>query len=176
MQMWFREPDFLDENGKPRVLPFAGSSPSFSDLVARAAKGVHPQDALERLLTVEAVARQGRNEVAPLSFSITIDSGLERAGQTLYAVENLLRSIEVNLQVPVAQSWFQREAACFNFDRKQLPRANRYLSQQCFASLEQVDDWMHQYEMPANSKRQDVTTVVVGTYVAMREPRESTRR
>jgi hypothetical protein len=84
-------------------------------------------------------------------------------------MDNLLASMQRNLHRPVPTGLFQRESASFRFERKQLPRANRYLREQCLSDLETIDNWLQQYRAPDEDQDADVVTIIVGTYVAVRE-------
>jgi Family of unknown function (DUF6502) len=170
MQAWFRELRFQDAKGAPRHLKLKSGSPNFTDLVHMSAPKLNPALVLDELLTSGSVKLDERGRIVPLTTSVIQSDPAHRAETGLYAVENLLASMRRNLHRPVPTGLFQRECACFRFERKQLPRANCYLREQCLSDLETHDNWLQQYQVPESTEgNPDVVTIIVGTYVAVRE-------
>jgi hypothetical protein len=169
LQSWTRNLDFLDEAGKPRPLPRSGPGPSFTSLVGACAPGVDPETVLKDLLVAEAVSLTGDGRVEAILPSLVFRCAERRAELGLYSVENLLASVQMNVNMTPASEVFQREAVCLRFDRRQLPRAHRYLNQQCLGGLMQADDWLNTYTVGTDARVQDAVTVVVGTYVTIRD-------
>jgi hypothetical protein len=169
MRLWYRDLDFLDESGNPKRLPVEGLGASFERLVSRSAPGVGPANALSDLIAAGAVEVADDGRLVARSFSVVVSGSARRAEMALYSVDNLLASVHTNVRSVPSAGTLQREAVCVRFDRKQLARIPRHLTQQCVATLEQSDDWLHQHRVPADSKARDAVTVVVGMYVTIRE-------
>jgi hypothetical protein len=85
-------------------------------------------------------------------------------------VDNLLASIQMNVHVAPKSGLFQREATCFDFDRQQLKWVHAELPKQCQSALELRDGWMRQHALPPGERAEDAVTVVVGTYITIRNP------
>jgi hypothetical protein len=175
MRFWYRELEFLDVNGKPRPLPLEGRG-SFEDLVKRSAPGVRPAAALEDLLAAGSVIRSGDGTLVAQSFRVTVHGSMRRAEIALYAVDNLLTSLGQNVRMEPTLRTLQTEAVCVQFDRKQLPRVQRQVAEQCAAHMEETDDWLHHHELPAKSRVHDAATVVVGMYITIRDQAKSKAR
>lgn len=169
LQSWTRNLDFLDANGKPRPLPQRGTAPSFASLVGGCAPRVDPDTVLEDLLAAEAVRFNDGGQIEPVLHSLVFNGSERRAELGLYSVENLLSTVQLNVEKAPQTGAFQREAVCIRFDRRQLPRAYRHLSQQCLAGLGHADDWLNSYTMAPDARPQDTVTVVVGTYMTVRD-------
>jgi hypothetical protein len=168
MRFWYRELEFLDAKGKPKPLPVEGPC-SFEELVKRSAPGVRPAAALEDLIAAGAAERSADGTLVARSFRVTMPGSMRRAETALYAVDNLLTSLGQNVRMDPSLRTLQTEAVCVQFDRKQLPRVQRQLAEQCASHQEETDDWLHHHELPAKSRVHDAATVVVGLYITVRD-------
>jgi hypothetical protein len=167
IQAWHRELRYQDEQGRPRPLSFQQGPRSFVDLVAASAPTLDANRALHDLLKAGAVSMEGK-WITPLGLAYISPEAVRRAEIGLHAVENLLTTIETNLERPSPTGWFQREATCFRFERKQLARANRFVREQAHINLEAWDSWLQQYQLPPAAEDEGVT-VVIGLYMAVRD-------
>jgi Family of unknown function (DUF6502) len=168
MRFWYRELEFLDAHGKPRPLPTEGPN-GFEELVKRSAPGVRPAAALADLIAAGAMERSADGTLVARSFRVIMPGSMRRAEIALYAVDNLLSSLSQNVRMDPSLRTLQTEAVSVQFDRKQLPRVSRQLTEQCAAHMEQTDDWLHHHELPAKSRVHDAATVVVGMYITIRD-------
>jgi Family of unknown function (DUF6502) len=172
LRLWFQDADFVDAIGQPRKLLVDGPHPNFTDLVARATRGIGVQAVLEELLATVAVTQDPSGEIAIASRLVACDGAWRRAEVGLYAADNLLASVERNVEEPTVKSALQCETVSLTFDRRQLPRIARHLRQQSIGFLEQADDWLHQHSATGPGLGGDAATVAVGLYITVRdEPR-----
>jgi len=169
MRIWYRDLDFLDASGNPRQLAAEGRTPSFEQLVHRSAPGVRPSTALSDLVAAGAVEVTEEGLLAARSFSVVVSGAARRAEMALYSIDNLLTSVDGNVRLTPSAGTLQREAVCVRFDRKQLPRIQRHLTEQCLATLEQADDWLHEHRAAPAARARDAATVVVGMYLTTRD-------
>ena len=168
MRSWHRELAFLDPAGQPKPLSQTGEN-SFEDLVAITSPTVRPDVALADLLAAGAVEEARDGSLIARSFRVTQSDQQRRAEIALYAIDNLLTSVGQNVRMEPSLRTLQSEAVCFHFDRKQLPRLKRQLTEQCVAHMEQTDDWLNRHELPAKSRGRDAATVIVGLYITVRD-------
>ena len=168
MRFWYRDIDFVDASGNPKRIPVKGVPISFERLVQRSAPGVRTTTVLADLIAAGAVEQGDDALLTARSFRVTMGAA-RRAEVALYAVDNLLFSLEANVRGTPASQTLQTEAVCVRFDRKQLPRVRRQLTDLCAADIEQADDWLHQHRLPAGAPPRDAATVIVGIYVSTRE-------
>jgi hypothetical protein len=172
LRVWFQDTDFVDAAGQPRRLFVGGPHPNLTDLVDRATRGIGVQAVLDELLATGAVTQESSGEIAIASRLVACDGAWRRAEVGLYAAENLLASVERNVEDPTAKTALQCETVSLTFDRRQLPRIARHLRQQSIGFLEQADDWLHQHSVKGPSRHGDAATVAVGLYITVRdEPR-----
>ena len=169
LRVWFQDPDFMDESGNPRRLSMSGPHPNFTDLAERATRGISVQSVLEELIATGAVTRDSSGEIGVSSRLVACDGAWRRAEVGLYAADNLLASVERNIEDPRVKDALQCETVSLTFDRSQLPRIARHLRQQSMGFLEQTDDWLHQHSVRGSRRRDDAATVAVGLYITVRD-------
>jgi hypothetical protein len=172
LRLWFQDADFVDAIGEPRRLLVGGPHPNFTDLVDRTTRGIEVQAVLEELLATGAVTQESSGEIAIASRLVACDGAWRRAEVGLYAAENLLASVERNVEEPTSKDALQCETVSLTFDRRQLPRIARHLRQQSIGFLEQADDWLHQHSVKGPSREGDAATVAVGLYITVRDEPE----
>jgi hypothetical protein len=169
MRAWFRELPYIDNAGRPVPLPRQGSGASFTELVRTSAPEIEPNRALMDLLASGAVRMLDSQLVEPVSNVVIAVGQQSRAEMGLYAVDNLLTTVSMNVDANPSTFWFQREATCLRFDRRQLSRVRTYLSDECGANINEADEWLNHYSIPDIGADNAIATVVVGTYITVRE-------
>ena len=65
LRAWYEEPQFLDEDGEPSVLPLEGAK-SFATLAARFLPRFKPEDIAEILIAAQVLRRDARGNLIPL--------------------------------------------------------------------------------------------------------------
>lgn len=169
MHDWFNRPEYINEFGQPRPLPITGNEPSFSALVQMAAPQISPDLALKDLLSAGAVQVIAPDIVQPRSKTVIVAGQEARAELGFYAVDNLLTAVSANVEASPVTASFQREATCLRFDPAQLSRVRSQLFQHCEAGINQADEWLNQYALDNREQSRPTSTVVVGTYIAIRD-------
>jgi hypothetical protein len=170
LRLWFQDPDFVEQDGYPRKLFISGRSPNFTDIVRLATSGMEVPTALKELMAAGAVKVGTDGSVAVESRLVACDGAARRAEVGLYAAENLLASVERNVEHPSAKDALQCETVSLTFDRAQLPRVARHLRRQCIGMLEQTDDWLHEHSGGRSRASNSTATVAVGLYITVRAP------
>jgi uncharacterized protein DUF6502 len=170
MRYWYRDIDFVDGTGEPRRLRAEGDGVTFEQLVRRTVPGVACSTALADLIAAGAVEKSADGLLTARSFRVVFPGAARRAEAGLYAVDNLLETVDRNAGIEARLRSMQTEAVCTRFDRRQLPRIHRQLTEHCVPALEQADDWLHQHQVAPGTAGDAAATVVVGMYVATRNP------
>jgi len=173
LRLWFQDPDFVEPAGYPRKLSLAGRSPNFTDIVRRATSAVDVPTALKELISAGAVTVVEDGSIAVESRLVACDGAARRAEVGLYAAENLLASVERNVEHPSAKDALQCETVSLTFDRAQLPRIARHLRRHCIGMLEQTDDWLHEHSAGGSRAKDGTATVAVGLYITVRAPEQA---
>jgi hypothetical protein len=82
MSRWLTDPDYLDDEGVPLVLPRAGRDPSFDALVARISSDVRPRAVLDELVRL-GMAEEGEAGVRLLAPGFVPRHGFSELSQLL---------------------------------------------------------------------------------------------
>ena len=165
---WHAEDDFLDDSGRPAVLPFAGSEISFSELVRRFGGDVPPGAMRTELKRVGAIneetngdLRLVRRTVIPDDDSDNIVTGIVHAAYPLLSV------LSHNTDPDRAdEGMAQYTAFSLNIDKKDLTRLRRICRDRLSDYAESFDDLFMAYESVSNTepKKEKGQSVAVGLY------------
>lgn len=146
---WHQDPDFLTQDGQPRVLHFEGDGATFTTLSHRYAGDIPVVAMFKELVATGAVSRDrdGLVRVLRRAFMPTTlsadqlrlwGSGLHDLGATL--THNLTRD-------PQTPPRFERRAVNLTVDARFLPAYRSFLAREGQLFLERVDDWLSNHEV-----------------------------
>ena len=163
---WHQDPDYLDEQGQPKVIPHAGPAPSFEDLSARYGGDIPWSALLKELRAVGAVRSRGGVAVYPVMrnyIPVRFDAEKVLVGASLLhdqahtVVYDLIRPSE-------APARFARRAHNARIDARAVPEFNEFLEREGQAFLERVDDWLTRHEAPADAQQRAVVRLGAGLF------------
>lgn len=164
---WHLDPDFIGDDGLPRVLRMSGEDgASFEALVRRYAGDVPVVAMFKELLAAGAVAVDGDDAVRVLKRSYVPKtmsddqvrlwgSVLHDAGATL--AHNLTRA---EPELPR----FERRAVSLAVDARYLPAFRAFLEREGQAFLERVDDWLTSHEVKGDDAMRRRLRLGAGVY------------
>jgi hypothetical protein len=154
---WRRDKTFLDEKGKPALLPIAGPGATFGELVKRFSGDVPVRATLDELIRVGAVERlkDGRIRLLVQSY-IPERSDDEKIHILGTDVSHLIATIDHNLQNHPIGPFFQRKVAYDNLPDEVLPHFRELSSKRAQVLLESLDRWLAQHD-------RDVTPTIDGS-------------
>lgn len=168
IQQWHSDPAFLDDMGRPKKLPFDGSSPSFSELVKKFGGDIPPGAMRTELKRVGAVEEDDNGHLTvlkryfrPVGEHIQLQRAL---GQALYGISN---TINHNLGAPEDKSWAERIAYSQHIREPDRNRVRRISNDRAGEFVESINDLFSAYESihPEDSSDNSQSTVVgVGVY------------
>ncbi len=144
---WHLDPDFLEADGRPRVLCGAGAS-SFDTLLRRYAGDI-PTTALVKELvrsgSIERLADGTYRVLRRYYMPSPLDGqAIERAGSVL---ADLAETIEHNLsRRPRDPSRFEGRAQNRYVDPRHLPAFRAFVEREAQGLLERMDDWLASHE------------------------------
>jgi hypothetical protein len=168
LSAWHLEPEFLDEVGKPVLLPLDGDGASFSSLLRRCgASDVRPSTLLKELRSAGAVRVTDNGLLEPLQrmyvphkmdeeFIRLWGSGLADVAGT-YA-HNLTRDGRTPAR-------FERAAVNDRVAASALPEFREFLNREGQAFLERVDAWLLAHEAKSSVVSSKRTTIRLGAGV-----------
>ncbi len=153
---WFRDPDFCDDKGQPRLLNMTDDGLQFPALVRRYSGDMPPRAMLDELRRVNAVKVDDNGAIQVKSRSFVPDGGdpdsLRMFG---LAMSDLGHTIDSNLgAVPGEDLLFQRYVSNAQLNPRMVPLFKRLLAERGMQLLESLDDWMSSNELPEDAPGQ----------------------
>ena len=164
---WHQDPDYLDAQGKPRVLPLTGAAPSFEDLVRRYGGDVAGVTIQRELQRTETIRIGDDDSVEVLRRNYRLDTAepeaLTRAGSVLADIGH---TVTHNLYRDAKEaSRFEARASNANIPATALPAYREFVYRESQAFLENVDAWLSRHEIPdADAKQTPVQRIGLGMY------------
>lgn len=162
---WHQDPDYQDENGRPRVLPADGEPISFETLVSRYSGDVPAITILRELKRVEAVEEVDNGSLKVLRRNYRLDTAdpdaLSRAGSVL---ADIGKTVTHNLYHDAGElSRFEARASNRSIPVTALPEYREFVYGESQIFLEKVDAWLTEHEND-NEIDADTTRLGLGMY------------
>jgi Family of unknown function (DUF6502) len=164
LSAWHQDPEFLDSEGKPALLPVDGEGPTFTALLRLCgASDVRATTLLKELRAVGAIQETPDGRLQALKriyIPQMMDEQLIRLWGTVIAdvasayVHNLTRRADLAPR-------FERAAVHAGIAATALPEFRRFLNQEGEAFLERVDAWLTGHEARPNETELDSTSMPI---------------
>jgi hypothetical protein len=163
---WHLDPDFLEPDGQPRVLPAAQGKVSFEVLLKRYAGDIPATALVKELVKSGSIERleSGAYRVLRRYYMPRQMDGhaVERAGSVL---ADIATTIEHNLsRGPRDPSRFEGRAQSRHVDPRNLPAFRAFVEREAQGLLERVDDWLASHEAGATTEEAATVRLGVGVY------------
>jgi len=172
---WYQDPEYLDDTGRPVVIPLEGTTPSFEALIRRYGGDVPAITILRELQRVKAVRLQGADEVQVVRRNYRLDTvnpeALIRSGSVL---ADISRTVTHNLYRSSGEpSRFEARASNMNLPISSLPAYRKYINEESQAFLEKIDAWLSNHELPENETNSGKSLRLgIGMYWVQSDPSE----
>ena len=142
---WYSDPDFLDEKGSPRALPFSGDR-SITELVRRLEPRADPAAVLATLRKLRAVRREG-HRYRPVGRYVSLShSRKEMISFLVSALRGIVHTIEHNATSERKDRLLDRAAINPRFPVRDLPAFYVRLGKHSSDLLRKADSAMHSKE------------------------------
>ena len=170
LDQWHVDPEYLDDNSRPKKLPFEGQFGSFSSLVKKYGGDIPPGAMRTELKRVGAISEEKDGSLAGLMRAfLPIDSERRMEiifGQALCALGNTLAH---NFDLSVEEGFVQRQAFTSDIRRSDIGRVRRIAKDRVAEFTESINDLFAAYatfypESKSDNESDNVITVGVGTY------------
>ncbi len=168
LHRWHTDTTFVDDGGKPKILPFEGTDASFASLVRRYGGDIPPGAMRTELKRVKAIEenddgslRVVRRHFRPRDKEQIVESAL---GRSLFG---LAHAINNNVDVDESEAWIQRIAWTSRIRGEDRSRVRRISRERIDEFLRGIDDLYSAYETiyPAEEIENSKTGAVgVGVY------------
>lgn len=155
LSAWHLDGDYLDADGRPVLLEFAGDGPTFSRLVGRHAPDIPPVTMLRELLRIGAIAQRADGTLRVRQryyMPLPMDPQAILRGGTV--LQDIGETINYNLARREDQmSRFEGRATNVNVKATDIPAFREFLEAEGQGFLERVDEWLSRHEAPTKSRR-----------------------
>lgn len=163
---WHQDADFLEPDGRPRVLSATGPAPSFAALLKRYAGDIPITALVKELARSGSIERldDGSYRVLRRHYMPRQMDGraVERAGSVL---ADLAATVEYNLsRGPRDPARFEGRAQNRRIEPQHLPAFRAFLEREGQGLLERVDDWLSTHEVTADAAGTAAVRLGVGVY------------
>ena len=141
---WHHEPEFVNTDGQPVLLPVEGEGPTFSTLVRRYAPALPVKAMVKELRSAQAIEELSDGRLRALKRTF-VPSGVsvERLRLWSSVLSDVANTIEHNFsRDPREPVRFERRALHLRVDRNALPEFRELLEKEGQALLERIDDWL----------------------------------
>ena len=175
LHYWHADREFLDESGRPAVLPFSGENGSFSSLVKRFGGDIPPGAMRTELKRVGAIEEDAEGHLHVVKRTFRPEGDHESLDASLIqGVYPLLATVSHNTNSErEGETWAQRIAYTQEVRKSDLPRLKRITADRIGAFAESVDDIFMAYETlhENDDNGAEKSTLAVGVfYFEDREP------
>ncbi len=164
---WYVDPDFLNSNGRPRLLSVDDKEPDFSTLSRKYASDIPPSAMLKELTRVGAVEETKTGKLRVLTRNYLLSDmdpeAIIRSGSVL---ADLGETINYNLSRGDNDvTRFEGRATNIHIGPRAARTFRSFLEKEGQAFLERVDDWLSGHELtPAKQKNKKMVRLGVGLY------------
>jgi hypothetical protein len=148
LHCWHSETDFLDEQGRPAVLPVTGVGITFSELVRRYAGDIPPGAIRTELKRIGAIHEDEDGRLHLIRRDIHAQAGHENVSLSLlhgaYAIlENIAHNNDPKRKDP---TWVQMTAFTGDIQKSDIVRVRRICADRAKESVEAYDDMFSGFE------------------------------
>ncbi|MDJ0906979.1 MAG: DUF6502 family protein [Woeseiaceae bacterium] len=168
LHRWHAESDFLNESGRPAVLPFAGDERSFSDLVRRFGGDIPPGAMRTELKRVGAIEENERGELQVIKRTVHPKGAHEKLITALvHALYPLASTISHNVDPERnGDPWTQIDTFSQSIRKRDLTRLRRISFDRLSEVAESFDDLFMAYEAlhDKDVENEETSTVAVGVF------------
>jgi len=168
LHRWHADAEFHDSAGRPAVLPFAGTSGSFSNLVKRFGGDIPPGAMRTELKRVGAVREISNGELEVTSRTVHPKGAHEKLVTALvHAVYPLVSTVAHNVNPDLeGDGWAQMSTYSQTIRKSDVPRLRRISFDRLSEVAESIDDLFMAYETlhENDESANDQNTVAVGVF------------
>ncbi|MBS0373498.1 MAG: hypothetical protein JSR73_02890 [Proteobacteria bacterium] len=165
---WQNDPDFLEPNGRPRILSYADSPPSFSDLVHKYAPDIPPRAMLKETiaagLVAEVASDRFRPSTTPVTQTISEKDALTAFGAKMNALGATLLN---NLRASPQRSLYESLVHVAEITDSAVPKVTKELERRCRTFSQSIERYLLDQSLSDENQSQTATDKTIGVIVAI---------
>lgn len=174
LHRWHTETDFLDDHGRPSILPFSGNGVTFAELVRRYAGDIPPGAIRTELKRLGAILEDDEGNLQLVRRDIHAQVGHENVSLSLlhgaYAIlENIAHNNDPQRQ---ESTWAQMTAFTGDIKKSDIVRVRRICADRAKDAIEAYDDMFSGFERNQVSGDMDADQIPVAIGVFYFEERD----
>lgn len=163
LNAWLNDEAFLDSEGRPAILAFRGTEPSFEQLVQRYSGDMSSFAMLDEMRRVKLVEVLEDGSVRLLSAVYIPDSDDEAQLQLLGTdVSLLVMTINHNLTVPSGERYYQRKVSYNNLPQEALPEFRAFVRKDAHELLLRFNQWLYEHDRDSHPDLQGTGRMQAG--------------
>ena len=168
---WFVDEQYLDRKGDPLDLPFAGPSPSFTDLVKKHSGDMYPRAIADELLRLGAVEEvDGRMRMTRRGYVPTDDPALIIDILGLDTAQ-FMETVDHNILAGADEKLMQVKVVTETLPIDQVPRFLQQSRREGQRLIEDLADWLERHEDDPDGPKRDAHRVAgFGVYQILSTP------
>ena len=147
LHQWYSNPDFIDESGRPKPLPFDGEGVTFTSLVKQFGGDIPPGAMRTELKRVDAVSEDPDGTLTAIRrhhISKDLDKVVHHAfGQAIFG---LAHAVNHNMSDDQVGPWVERVAWTTRVRDDERPRVRRVAQDRAEEFVQSIDDLFAAYE------------------------------
>jgi hypothetical protein len=156
---WHHDPEFLDDQGRARVLALDGEGATFAELVRRYGGGDIPAGALLKELQLARAIERGADDTVRALTRVYLPRRMDEGQIRLWGsvLQDVGSTLEHNLTRDARTApRFERRALSVLVDKRTVPAFKQFLEREGQAFLERLDDWLTLHQVSEEAKDEAV--------------------
>jgi hypothetical protein len=160
LTLWSADPDYVDDQGRPKAVPARGPGATIESLFKRVDPDLSVKVGLKQLISTGTIRRVGR-EYIPVEKIVTHTGQASLSAHQLLALHRLLRNLEGNSRLPEGgHRWFEQVSECPNFPAGRLADYLLGARERTIKFLQVEDDEMARTAFKARSSARRVRPTI----------------
>jgi hypothetical protein len=163
---WTENPQFIDQSGRPLVLPIRGRGPTFETLIRRYFGPKRLRDILELAIQTRVVERVGRDRVAHVNSCVMLTGHrVLLLARAVLSVQWMLAGAENNgLPLKEQSDLLPERMACAYISKERVTEFSSLMLPHLFNVVDMANRWLSEHMVRDRSKEAQDHTRLVGVH------------
>lgn len=139
---WLNDSEFLDEHGKPAIVPLRGEAGSFEVLVKRYSGDITSRAILDELIRIGAAMQTEDGDLQLISEGYIPKTENEKINVMAKCVRDQLKTIDFNLSHPSYEARFQRQVKYVDLSRETIKEFKEFSKERSIEFIMALNMWL----------------------------------